>query len=82
MRPAPDTPSLYPGMHARLRAYHPVVTIALRLTIYLLCILGLLQLYGLNTFLWLVDTALGLRVCQRAERSWSRSCSRSGHGRR
>ena len=49
-------------MHARLRAYHPVVTIALRLTVYLLCILGLLQLYGLNTFLWLVDTALGLRV--------------------
>jgi moderate conductance mechanosensitive channel len=34
----------------------------LRLTVYLLCILGLLQLYGLNTFLWLVDTALGLRV--------------------
>jgi moderate conductance mechanosensitive channel len=62
MRPTPDTPSLYPGMHARLRAYHPVVTIALRLTVYLLCILGLLQLYGLNTFLWLVDTALGLRV--------------------
>jgi moderate conductance mechanosensitive channel len=62
MRPPPDAPSLYPGMHARLRAYHPVVTVALRLTIYLLCILGLLQLYGLNTFLWLVDTALGLRV--------------------
>ncbi len=62
MRPAPDTPSLYPGVHARLKAYHPVVTVALRLTIYLLCILGLLQLYGLNTFLWLVDTALGLRV--------------------
>ena len=39
-----------------------MVTIALRLTVYLLCILGLLQLYGLNTFLWLVDTALGLRV--------------------
>ena len=39
-----------------------MVAVALRLTIYLLCILGLLQLYGLNTFLWLVDTALGLRV--------------------
>jgi small-conductance mechanosensitive channel len=62
MRPAPDAPSLYPGMHARLRAYRPVVTVTLRLTIYLLCILGLLQLYGLDTFLWLVDTALGLRV--------------------
>ena len=62
MRPPPDAPSLYPGMRARLRAYHPVVTVALRLTIYLMCILGLLQLYGLNTFLWLLDTALGLRV--------------------
>ena len=39
-----------------------MVTVALRLTIYLLCVLGLLQLYGLNTFLWLVDSALGLRV--------------------
>ena len=62
MRPAPDTPLLYPGMHARLRIYHPAVTAALRLTIYLLCVLGLLQLYGLNTFLWLVDSPLGLRV--------------------
>ncbi|HEY0423214.1 MAG TPA: mechanosensitive ion channel domain-containing protein [Rhodopila sp.] len=62
MRPAPDTPLLYPGMHARLRIYHPTVTAALRLTIYLLCILGLLQIYGLNTFVWLLSSALGLRV--------------------
>ncbi len=62
MRPAPDTPGLFPGMHARLRIYHPVVTGALRLTVYLLCALGLLQLYGLNTFLWLIGSALGLRV--------------------
>jgi small-conductance mechanosensitive channel len=62
MRPAPGAPALYPGMHARLRVYHPIVTAALRLTIYLLCVLGLLQLYGLNTFLWLIDSALGLRV--------------------
>ena len=62
MRPAPDTQGLYPGMHARLRAYHPAVSTALRLTIYLLCVLGLLQLYGLNTFLWLLQSALGLRI--------------------
>jgi small-conductance mechanosensitive channel len=35
---------------------------ALRLAIYLLCFLGLLQLYGLNTFLWLMDTPLGLHI--------------------
>jgi small-conductance mechanosensitive channel len=62
MRPAPDSPDLYPGMNARLRAYHPVVTAALRLTIYLLCFLGLLQLYGLNTLLWLIYSELGLRI--------------------
>jgi moderate conductance mechanosensitive channel len=62
MRPAPDATLLYPGMHARLRIYHPAVTTVLRLMIYLLCVLGLLQLYGLNTFLWLVDSALGLRI--------------------
>ena len=37
MRPAPDSPGLYPGMHARLRVYHPAVTVVLRLLIYLIC---------------------------------------------
>ena len=62
MRPAADSQGLYPGMHARLRTYHPAVSTALRLTIYLMCVLGLLQLYGLNTFLWLVESALGQRI--------------------
>ncbi|HEY4042292.1 MAG TPA: mechanosensitive ion channel domain-containing protein [Rhodopila sp.] len=62
MRPAPDSPGLYPGMHARLRVYHPIVTAAVRLTVYLLCVLGLLQLYGLNALIWLVGSALGLRI--------------------
>jgi small-conductance mechanosensitive channel len=62
MRPVPDSVGFYPGMQTRLVVYHPVVTGALRMTIYLLCILGLLQLYGLNTFLWLVESALGLRI--------------------
>ena len=62
MRPPTDSVGFYPGMQTRLLVYHPVVTVALRLTIYLLCVLGLLQLYGLNTFLWLVESALGLRI--------------------
>jgi moderate conductance mechanosensitive channel len=62
MRPSETGAGLYPGMQTRLLVYHPVVTVALRLTIYLLCILGLLQIYGLNTFLWLVESTLGLRV--------------------
>ncbi|HEY1411286.1 MAG TPA: mechanosensitive ion channel domain-containing protein, partial [Rhodopila sp.] len=62
MRPASEGEGFYPGMYARLQIYHPVVTVALRLTIYLLSVLGLLQLYGLNTFLWLVESALGLRI--------------------
>jgi len=62
MRLAPDAVGWYPGMPARLQLYHPVVSAALRMTIYLLCGLGLLQLYGLNTFLWLLDSALGQRI--------------------
>jgi moderate conductance mechanosensitive channel len=67
MRPTPGDASalasaLYPGVHARLSMYHPAVTLALRLTVYLMCVLGLLQLYGLNTFIWLVSSALGLRL--------------------
>jgi small-conductance mechanosensitive channel len=62
MQPGSQGEGFYPGMYARLGIYHPVVTVALRLTIYLLCVLGLLQLYGLNTFLWLIESALGLRI--------------------
>ena len=59
---APDTSGHYSGMHARLHVYHPAVTVAVRLAIYVLSIVGLLQLYGLNTFLWLVSSALGQRI--------------------
>ncbi len=62
MRPANDIGGLYTGVKGRLRIYHPAVTAAVRVTIYLMSILGLLQLYGLNTFLWLVGSALGLRI--------------------
>ena len=67
MRPAPGkadrtSGGLYTGVHARLEIYHPAVTVVLRLTIYVLSVLGLLQLYGLNTFVWLVSSALGLRL--------------------
>ena len=62
MRPAPGATDLYSGMRARLMVYHPAVTIALRVFVYMLCVLGLLQLYGLNTFLWLVESALGIRI--------------------
>ena len=66
MGPAPDTTLLYPGMHARLRIYHPAVSLALRLTIYLLCLLGLMQIYGLNAFVWLIESALGQRILSAA----------------
>jgi small-conductance mechanosensitive channel len=62
MRPGSQTLALIPVTHARLAIYHPVVTAALRLMVYLLSVVILLQLYGLNTFLWLVESALGLRI--------------------
>jgi moderate conductance mechanosensitive channel len=49
-------------IHMRLQVYHPVVSNALRAVIYIMATLGLLQLYGLNTFLWLVASDLGLRL--------------------
>jgi small-conductance mechanosensitive channel len=62
MRPTPDATDVYPGISARLHVYHPAITATLRLTIYTLCTLGLLQLYGLNTFIWLISSALGQRI--------------------
>ncbi len=62
MRPPLEHEGLYPGMNARLRAYHPSVSTVIRVIVYLFCILGLLQLYGLNTFLWLLESNLGQRI--------------------
>ena len=62
MRPAPDTTTISPIIDARLRIYHPFIATMLRFSIYVLSLLGLLQLYGLNAFLWLVESALGLRI--------------------
>ncbi|HEX2942672.1 MAG TPA: mechanosensitive ion channel domain-containing protein [Rhodopila sp.] len=62
MKPAPDAAGMPPGIQERLRAYHPLVSTAFRLLIWVLCALGLLQLYGLNTFMWLITSALGLRL--------------------
>ncbi|MDR3532325.1 MAG: mechanosensitive ion channel [Rhodopila sp.] len=62
MRPDPDSVALYPGMHARLHRYHPAIVTVLRLAVTAVCVLGLLQIYGLNTFVWLVSSPLGLRI--------------------
>lgn len=66
MRPGPDTVSPFPSIAPRLQIYHPAVSASLRMLIYVLCGLGLLQLYGLNTFLWLVESELGRRVLSAA----------------
>jgi moderate conductance mechanosensitive channel len=47
---------------ARLSVYYPAVAMVVRVIIWLLSALGLLQLYGANTFLWLTDSSLGQRI--------------------
>jgi len=66
MRPAPDVAGLSPGVQARLHTYHPAVTMTLRFVMFVLSILGLLQLYGLNTFIWLISSPLGERILSAA----------------
>jgi small-conductance mechanosensitive channel len=65
-RPESNSVRFHPAVDARLRAYFPVIGGCVRLAMYILCALGLLQLYGLNTFIWLVSSALGLRILSSA----------------
>ncbi len=58
----PETAARYPGLEARLRLYHPVLSVLLRVAVYLLCVLALLQLYGFGAFTWLGESELGHRV--------------------
>jgi len=52
----------YPGLEARLRLYHPAISALLRVVIYVLTALGLLQVYQLGGFSWLAQTDLGRRM--------------------
>jgi small-conductance mechanosensitive channel len=65
-RPESSAVRFHPAVDARLRAYFPVITGSVRVAMYILCALGLLQLYGLNTFIWLVSSPLGLRILSSA----------------
>jgi small-conductance mechanosensitive channel len=62
LRVGPQTASLYPEMEARLRLYHAPVMASLRILVFVVAALALLQIYGLGAFVWLVDSALGRRV--------------------
>jgi moderate conductance mechanosensitive channel len=53
-------------IQARLQAYHPIVVSILRAIVYIFAVLGLLQIYGLNTLLWLLTSNLGLRLLSSA----------------
>jgi small-conductance mechanosensitive channel len=59
---AAETAGRYPGLEARLRLYHPAVSALLRALVSVLCLLALLQLYGLGTFTWFGESELGHRV--------------------
>ncbi len=65
MRPV-DGGRLSAAAGSRLHASYPAVAAAARFVIWVMCVLGLLQLYGLNTFLWLTTSALGLRLLNAA----------------
>ena len=58
----PETAARYPGLEARLRLYHPGLSALLRAMVYLLCLLGILQLYGFGAFTWFAESDLGQRM--------------------
>jgi len=57
-----ETASRYPGLEERLRLYHPAVSALLRAAVYLLCLLAILQLYGVGALTWLAESDLGRSV--------------------
>ncbi|MBN8906128.1 MAG: mechanosensitive ion channel, partial [Rhodospirillales bacterium] len=62
LRIGPETAERYPGIEARLHLYHPMLTALLRAIVYVLVALSLLQVYGLGTLTWLVESSLGQRI--------------------
>jgi len=62
LRVPPDTAARYPGLEERLRLYHPGLTALLRGIVYMLCVLSLLQLYGVDALTWFAVSDLGQRI--------------------
>ena len=62
MNIGPEAAERYPGLQGRVRLYGPVVHGAVRGVVYLLCLLGLLQLLGVPTITWFAGTPLGLSM--------------------
>ena len=62
MTPKPETTARYPGLEARLAAYHPVLNRLIRAVIVLAAILAMLQLWGLGTVNWLVASTMGRQL--------------------
>ena len=58
----PETAKLYPGMEDRLHRYRQPLTASLRLLVFVIAILALLQMYGLGSYSWLLGSHLGRRV--------------------
>ncbi len=64
--PSGETTQSEAHLNARLGIYYPIVALGIRFTIWLLSLLGLMQLYGLNSFIWLTTSDLGLRIVSAA----------------
>ena len=58
----PETAARYPGLEERMRLYHPGLSGLLRTVVYVACLLGLLQVYGMAAFTWLAESDLGHRL--------------------
>ncbi|HUN44364.1 MAG TPA: mechanosensitive ion channel domain-containing protein [Acetobacteraceae bacterium] len=62
LRVPPETAARYPGLEGRLRLYHPGLAALLRAAVYVVCLLALLQVYGLAAFTWFAESDLGNRL--------------------
>jgi moderate conductance mechanosensitive channel len=62
LRVPAETAARYPGLEERLRLYHPGLSALSRGAVYVLCVLALLQLYGVGGFTWFAESALGQRI--------------------
>lgn len=60
-----DTAKRFPNLEARANRYLPVIEIALRVALYFIAIVALLQIWGLDSLDWLTDGA-GRRVVSSA----------------
>ncbi len=62
LNPSPELLDKYPGLQMRLRVYHPIIAGVIRVIVYAIALIVLLEFWGVPLIAWFQTSFIGLRL--------------------